>query len=132
MIPFKYTDGGRSIFFNFKADDCVTRAIAIAEKLDYMSAFELVQTYIKNGNTPHDAVKNTIVRKVLNNLGYIEVRKNERKNFKISDVPLDKTIIIHVQKHICVLKNGKTYDLFALKSNVTIYGYWIKNEKIPK
>lgn len=125
-ITVRLNDGGRSLFFNFDAEDCVVRAIAISENLDYMSTFELVQSYIKNGKTPHNAVKNTIVRKVLNDLGYIEIRKENRKTFKINELPMDRKIIIHTKKHICVFDNMVTFDLFCTKQNEPVYGYWVK------
>jgi len=129
-IYVRLEDGGRSKYFDFEADDCVTRAIAIAEKIDYMEAFRLIESQLKNGKTPHEPVKNTIAREVLKSLGWIEIRKENKKSFKLEELPQDEMIIIHTSKHMCAFLNLVTYDLFCTKSNARVYGYFIKSRPL--
>lgn len=86
----------------------------------------MVQRELSSGKTPHKAVKNTVVRKILKQLGYVEVRKPNRKSFVSNELPIDKKIIIHTRKHICVFENMGTYDVIPTSQIEAIFGYFVK------
>ena len=135
-ISYTYNDGGRSNYFddringmfNVSICDCVTRAIAIIENIDYLEAYNLVSSYLKKNKTPDQGIKNTIVKNIFKDLGYVFVKKENGKMFKFHELPKDKKIVIHVNKHICVFQNMITEDLFCLKENECVHWYFVKNK----
>lgn len=128
FLKLNFNDGGRSKYFNYDASDCATRAIAISENIDYMEAFNMVSRELKGESTPHEGVPNTIVKKILKQLGYVEVRKDNRKMFKPDELPKDKRIIIHTRQHVCVFDNMITHDIIFTGRNEVVHWYFEKME----
>ena len=50
-MEFNYNDGGRIKYFKGKTGDCVTRAIAIANDMDYKEVYDLINVYAKKERT---------------------------------------------------------------------------------
>ena len=137
-MNFNYNDGGRSKYFKGIAQDCVVRAVAIAEDLDYKEVYDalnkLLKSYgeklVRNSGTPK-----YITRKFIESYGYswtpvmkigsgceMHLREEELDQFE------DTTIIASVSKHVCCIKNGvleDTYDCSRGGSRC-VYGYWYK------
>ena len=51
-LGFNYNDGGRAKYFNVKGvSDCVCRAIAIGNDMDYKEVYDLINEYAKKEHT---------------------------------------------------------------------------------
>ena len=138
-MKFNYNDGGRSNYFKGNVQDCVVRAIAIAEEKDYKEVYDYVNKKLKSYGLPsvrNKGVPKPITRELLAEYGwsYIPVMKigsgcelhlneDELEHFK------DTTIIVQVSKHICCIKNGIIQDTFNCSRNGTrcVYGYYKKD-----
>lgn len=144
-MDFNYNDGGRSKYFKAeRVGDCVCRAIAIGNNMDYMQVYNLINEYAKKehkgkrkrgiSNARNGVYKNTI-KKVLEELGWVwiptmEIGKGCQVHLRDGELPMDKTIIVNVSRHTTCVINGvinDTYDC-SRDGNRCVYGYFIKKE----
>ena len=91
-MKFFYNDGGRSKYYKSeKVGDCVCRAIAIANEMDYKEVYDLINEYAKkerinkksgSRSSSRNGVAKTTTRKILNDLGWkwIPTMSIERNN----------------------------------------------------
>lgn len=137
-MKFNYNDGGRSKYFKGDARDCVTRAIAIANNMDYKEVYDLVASYVKKvtgTKSARNGVPKKVTRKILEDLGWtwipvmkigsgceLHLNEDELEHFN------DTTIIVQVSKHVCCIKEGVMQDTFncSRDGNRCVYGYYIK------
>ena len=128
-----YDDGGRSLYYKAKdVGDCVVRAIAIANNMDYKQTYQLVKKY-NNGETPRNGVYKEVYIKLLKDLGWKWIpccgRGVKKQNVHLHKDELPMGILIcRVSKHLTCIKDGVIFDTYNCSRGGTrkVYGYWIK------
>lgn len=136
-MQFKYDDGGRSKYFKGQCNDCVVRAIAIAEDKDYREVYDLVNKKLKAYG--HKLVRNSgvpkyLVREILKELGYewqavMKIGSGCEMHLNEDELPSgDGTIIVKLSGHVACVKGNVLFDTFDCSRNGTrcVYGYWYK------
>lgn len=131
-LPYNKNDGGRSNYFNGKANDCVVRGIAIATGKDYMDTYNELLNAIKDGvNIDIDGVKPRIVKKYLESLGW-KYNDFHGKGGKITknnpNIPKKGIIICNTPGHITTIVDGIIQDNFN-SSEMELEGYFYKEEE---
>lgn len=143
-MKFNYNDGGRSNYFKGSAGDCVCRAIAIANNMDYKEVYDLINEYAKSERTGkrkrgtssarNGVYKNTIKR-VLEDLGWtwiptMKIGSGCKVHLREEELPKG-TIIVNVSKHTTCIIDGVINDTFdcSREGNRCVYGYYIKEVK---
>lgn len=140
-MDFNYNDGGRSKYFKGLTGDCVCRAIAIANDMDYMETYNLINEYAKKErigkrkrgiSNAKTGVYKTTIRKLLKDLGWewvptMTIGSGCNTHLKKDELP-NETIIVNVSKHTVCVKNGIINDTFDCSRGGTrcVYGYYIK------
>ena len=142
-LDFNYNDGGRSKYFKAeKVGDCVCRAIAIANNMDYKEVYDMINLYAKKehlgkrkkgiSNARNGVYKDTI-RRVLEDLGWtwvatMGIGKGCQVHLRVGEIPMNETIIVNVSKHTTCVINGVINDTFdcSRNGNRCVYGYFIK------
>ena len=144
-LGFNYNDGGRAKYFNVKGvSDCVCRAIAIGNDMDYKEVYDLINEYAKKEHTgkrkkrissARNGVYKNTTKKILESLGWtwvatMEIGKGCQVHLRANDIPMNETIIVSVSKHLTCIKNGiinDTHDC-SREGNRCVYGYFIKKK----
>ena len=130
-LPYKRNDGGRSNYFNSKANDCAVRAISIATQSDYWETYlALINTIQDNTDIDIDGVKFRIIKKYLENKGwkYHGFRgKGGRINKDNPNIPKKGTFILDTPGHVTTIVDGVIQDRFN-PSEMRLYGYFYKEE----
>ena len=67
-MKFNYNDGGRSKYFKGQAEDCVTRAIAIATGLDYKEVYDTIKDLLQH--TPRNGLSKRETRDIMEYFGF--------------------------------------------------------------
>ena len=142
-LDFNYNDGGRSKYFKTeKVGDCVCRAIAIANNMDYKEVYDLINKYSKRERTSlrkksvssaRNGVYKETIKKILEDLGWtwvatMGIGKGCQVHLRKDEIPMNETIIVNVSKHTTCVKDGvinDTYDC-SRHGNRCVYGYFIK------
>lgn len=145
-LGFNYNDGGRAKYFSAeRVGDCVCRAIAIGNDMDYKEVYDLINKYAKKehvgkrkkgiSNARNGVYKDTIKR-VLEELGWtwvatMEIGKGCQVHLRANEIPMNETIIVNVSKHTTCVKNGVINDTYDCSREGTrcVYGYYIKRNK---
>lgn len=135
-----YNDGGRSNYFKGNSvRDCVCRAIAIANSMDYMEAYNLINEYAKKeraGKTPKSSPRNGVrkdtTRKILESLGWkwvatMGIGSGCKVHLRAEELPKG-TIIVSVSKHVVTVIDGVIYDTYdpSRDEGRCVYGYFYK------
>ena len=144
-MEFKYNDGGRSKYFKAeRVGDCVCRAIAIANDMDYKEVYDLINKYARKerigirkrgiSNSRTGVYKDTI-RKVLEDLGWswtptMTIGSGCNVHLRKEELP-SGTIIVNVSKHTTCVKDGVINDTYDCSRGGTrcVYGYYTKEEE---
>lgn len=143
-MKFNYNDGGRSKYFKGATGDCVCRAIAIATNKDYKEIYEMINEYAKKEkvgkrkrriSSARTGVYRDTIKKVLNELGWkwvpvMKIGSGCQAHLRDNEIPMDKTIIVKVTRHLTCVVNGvinDTYDC-SRDGNRCVYGYWYKED----
>jgi hypothetical protein len=132
---FKLNDGGREKYSTqFKkatSRDCVTRAIAISAKKDYMKVWNyFAEANAASGRrkTADSGVTTPQYEKYLKELGYSKVERKKYRYFNEESVKHYKNAIFQVSGHVVAIVNGKindTYDCMR-SGNRLLYNVYIK------
>ena len=72
-MKFNYNDGGRSKYFKGQAGDCVTRAIAIATRMDYKEVYNLVAKKVEaitGTKSARNGVPKKLTKQIMKELGF--------------------------------------------------------------
>ena len=141
-MQWRYSDGGRSIYFKDKANDCVCRAISIAENKDYKEVYDMIKNYAKeyrenvdpeDNSHPRFGVSKPLTRKILEDLGFVWIPTMRfgqgcKVHLKKEELP-NGTIIASLSKHLTCVKNGIIYDTYRCdrQESRCVYGYYIKS-----
>lgn len=140
-MKFNYNDGGRNKYFKGTTGDCVCRAIAIANNMDYKEVYDMINEYSKGertgkrkrgiSNARTGVYKNTIKR-ILEDLGWVwiptmKIGSGCTIHLKEDELPKG-TIIVNVSKHTTCIIDGVINDTYDCSREGTrcVYGYYIK------
>lgn len=133
-MKWEYDTGGRENYFKkLNVGDCVVRAIAIANDLDYKVSYNLVKRYY-HGNTPRNGVPTKVYGELLKDLGWKYVSfsgrgyKGKGKFLNEKSLPIDETIICRVSNHLTTVIDGVIHDTYDCSKSGTrqVYGYWYR------
>lgn len=139
MNHWIYNDGGRALAgFRGQANDCVCRAIAIAEPMRYLEIYYLLNAIgkrergFKGRSTARNGVYKETISIVLKFLGWkwtptMSIGSGCRVHLRASELP-SGCIIVSLSKHVCAVINGVIHDTHDPSRNGTrcVYGYWSK------
>lgn len=141
-LEFNYNSGGREKYFKREnVKDCVCRAITIANDMDYLEVYNMINEYSKKEHktkrkgisSARNGVYKETYKKVLENLGWtfvptMSIGSGCQVHLKANEIPMNKTIIAKVSRHLVCVKNGVINDTYNCSKNGTrcVYGYWVK------
>lgn len=142
-MQWHYSDGGRSMYFNNPANDCVCRAISIAESKDYKETYDMIKRYAKDyrenvdpedNSHPCFGVSKALTRKILQDLGYtwkplMIFGQGCKVHLKDGELPKKGTYIVSVSKHLTTLKDNIIYDIYnpCRNGRRCVYGCFVKS-----
>ena len=128
-MPFQFTDGGRMESGSFKrqfAGDCVTRAIVIAEGIDYKLVYRefsrrMKMRYGRGGAS--NGVADAVWRPMLTDAGYKRVFDTYRSTgwrtpLPSMEIPVRGTFVLRVRH-----RNGRSGHLFTIRDGVIMDTY---------
>lgn len=137
------TDGGRALAgFKGQTGDCVTRSIAIATGLPYLTVYadlnEVAQRERpRKGRRSHarTGVKGPTVRRYLDSLGWqwvptMQIGSGCTVHLRADELPAGR-LIVSVSKHITAVIDGVIYDTHDPSRDGTrcVYGYWLEPDR---
>ena len=129
-----YDTGGREKYYKaLNVRDCVTRAIAIANGMDYKETYMALKKY-NGGDTPRNGMYASVYSKMLEDLGweYISCSDDGQEIFFREDTLPEKDVIIcKIDRHLVAVIGGVIHDTFnsSGKGSKKLLGYWIKKCK---
>ena len=144
-LGFQYNSGGREKYFQKeRVGDCVCRAIAIANDMDYLEVYKMINEYSKKEHitkrkkgksSARNGVYKDTTSKILEELGWkwvacMQIGKGCQVHLRANEIPMNKTIIVRLSRHLSCVKNGVINDTYDCSRNGTrcIYGYWYKDD----
>lgn len=143
-MEFNYNDGGRSKYFKGQTGDCVCRAIAIANNMDYKEVYNLINEYAKRERTgkrkrkisnARKGVYKSTIKKVLKDLGWtwiptMTIGSGCTTHLRKEELPTG-TLIVNVSKHTTCIIDGVINDTYDCSRDGLrcVYGYYIKKDK---
>lgn len=130
-IAWVKTDGGRAAAgYKGRTNDCVTRAIAIAEQMPYQRAYLLVAD--ATGKSPRLGVPKPITRKLLADLGWVWTPtmvfgQGCSTHLQADELPGGR-LIVKLSRHVVAVIDGVVHDVFdpSWDGRRCVYGYWRK------
>ena len=133
-MEWVYDTGGREKYYKaLSVGDCVVRAIAIANGMDYKVTYNLLKKY-NDGDTPRNGVYRIVYAKLLKDLGWKNVSCCEDGYDKVylnkEEIPEEGPVICRLDKHAVAVIDGVIHDTYnsARDGNRRVYEYWIKAE----
>lgn len=148
-VPWMHDDGGRQAAgYRGQADDCVTRAIALAAGLPYQEVYDLVNAYGKlerprrqrNGKTRYRSSARTGVskpttRKIMAGLGWtwqptMGIGTGCTVHLAQGELP-DGRLVVQLSGHVVAVIDGTVYDTNDPRRDGTrcVYGFWHKPDQ---
>lgn len=145
MKIYTYDDGGRlSAGFKGTANDCVTRAIAIASQRPYKEVYNEVNRIARNErrkrnrSSARSGVHKVTTRKILKELGWVwtptmGVGTGCKVHLIKSELPHGR-VIVQLSQHVCAVVNGVVHDTHDPTREGTrcVYGFWEKDKNQDK
>ena len=119
-MRFQYDDGGRAAAgFRGDAGDCVTRAVAIATRQDYLRVYNSLNALAKSERTgkrkrgvssARNGVYRQTIRRYLEGIGWIftptmGIGTGCKVHLRDGELPMGR-LIVTVSKHECAVING--------------------------
>ena len=132
-MEWVYDTGGREKYYKaLNVRDCATRAIAIANDMDYKETYMMLKEY-NGGESPRNGVYGFISSKMLTDLGweYVEY-KDEDVYFADAMIPIDEIIICKLPGHLVAVIKGVAHDTWNIvksKKPKKLMGYWVKSRE---
>ncbi len=126
-----YDTGGREKYYKaLNVKDCVTRAIAIANGMDYKETYMALKKY-NGGDTPRNGMYASVYSKMLEDLGWEYVSCSDAGQemfFREGLLPDEDVIICKIDRHLVTLIDGVIHDTYdsSGKGNKKVLGYWRK------
>lgn len=128
-LVYKYNDGGRGQYFKGTANDCVTRALAIATKGDYKAVYDKIKAVV--GYTPRNGIRHDDTKKVLSAFGGVwhplmGIGTGCKHHLKGGEIPMNGAVVCSLSGHLTAVVNGVNYDTFdpSRGGRRCVYGYW--------
>lgn len=139
-MRFQYNDGGRAATgFRGDAGDCVTRAIAVATRQDYLSVYHSLNAIAKSERTgksrrgvssARNGVYRQTIRRYLQGIGWnftptMGIGTGCRVHLRDGELPMGR-LIVTVSKHECAVIDGVIHDTSDPSRSGTrcVYGFW--------
>lgn len=142
-LLLKLDDGGRAdAGFKGTADDCVTRAIAIATGIPYRDVYDALHARIKTSKlkkhrtrSPRQPVRKQVFKTFLTDLGYVfkplmGIGTGCKVHLKAGEIPTKGRLIVSCSKHLVAVLDGVIHDTYDPSREGTrcVYGYWFHPE----
>lgn len=137
VMGFTKNDGGRAAAgYKGLTNDCVTRAIAIATKMSYQEAYELIRAQQKREGrkdaSPRKGSHKDTTKAVLASLGFVWkptmlFGQGCRVHMLPGELP-SGTLIVRLSKHIVTVIDHVIHDTYDCSrgGRRCVYGYWYK------
>lgn len=135
MTKVIITDGGRKAAgYKGTANDCVTRAFAIARSLPYKLAYQEVARFLErqiDGGTPRQGVPADYTKKFFAQMGWRFVDTmtiGGGKPFTIDELP-GGTVIALVDSHVFAVIDKTVHDAYdpTKGGDDSVIGYWVRS-----
>lgn len=141
-LPWVFDDGGRSTHFVGSAGDCVTRAIAVAARLDYRKVYDDLADRMAGlapvpgrPNRGKKSARNGIPRLVyvayLARLGWdwhptMTIGSGCHVHLAADEVPMVGRVIVRLSKHLTCVIDGVVHDTHdpGRAGTRCVYGFW--------
>jgi hypothetical protein len=147
-MRFQYDDGGRAASgFRGDAGDCVTRAIAIVTRQDYLTVYNTLNVLAKSERTSkrkpgvssaRNGVYKRTVRRYLEGIGWnftptMGIGTGCKVHLREGELPMGR-LIVTVSKHECAVINGVIHDTSDPSRGGTrcVYGFWAPGSEAIK
>lgn len=141
-IGFLYDDGGRSESgFKGKTGDCFVRALAIAAKISYRTAYDLTNQFCKEEkpskarrgiSAARTGVHAVTAREILESIGWawkptMKIGSGCRVHLREDELPSGR-LICRLSKHYVAVIDGVVHDTYqdARDGTRCVYGYWYR------
>ena len=131
-MKWVYDTGGREKYYKaLNVGDCVVRAIAIANQMDYKETYNLVKKY-NGGETPRNGVYKIVYGRLLRDLGWKYISCCEDGHDEVflrtGQLPEQGVIICRLARHAVTIIDGVIHDTYNSygDGNRRVYGYWEK------
>ncbi len=130
-MEWVYDTGGRENYYKaLNVRDCATRAIAIANGMDYKETYMMMKKY-NGGESPHDGVYGFISSKMLTDLGWEYIEYKDKDTYLAdAEIPFDEIIICKLHGHLVAVVKGVVHDTWNIlksKKPKKLIGYWVKS-----
>jgi hypothetical protein len=143
MTNFIYNDGGRAAAgWKAMAEDCVTRAVAIATEKPYQEVYDALHGLMrerrikypkhKGNQSPRAGTSKKTTREFLTRLGWVwhptmKIGSGCKVHLRADELPKGR-VIVSVSKHLVAVIDGVINDTFDPSRDGTrcVYGYWTK------
>lgn len=135
-IQWIVTDGGRADSgYRGSADDCVVRAIAIADGRSYQQVYDEMAVLMKRKTkkvSARDGVPTLVWEAYLRGLGYRRVDTfapgKPKMKMRAEDMPAGATIICHMRGHLAAVVDQVLHDTYDCSEggDRRVLAYWIK------
>ena len=153
MIPYRYSDGGRSGYFRAsEVGDCVPRALAIATGQDYKVVYTALQKHQKafsagrsraavraRGKSVRNGTAKGASDPYLEGLGWIWVSllrpgQSWRVHVRADELPTEGRYVLVLSRHLTALVDGVIHDIYDPSRDGTrmVYGVWCRPEDLGK
>lgn len=129
-MTYIFNDGGRQeAGYKGRAGDCGARALAIATKIDYQTAYKLIATANSSmgyAKSARNGIRKEIYHEVLTVLGFkwYPAPKFVGRKAKCVDMPKG-TVIARQAHHFVAVIDGVPHDTWDC-SHKMVYGYWAR------
>jgi hypothetical protein len=130
-MAYVFNDGGKAATGRKgKSGDCVARAIAIANGIDYEAVYAMLArlSAAQGGKrSARNGVEHVVSRAALTDLGWawVPAPKFVGRKARCADLAGKGTVIAKQAKHLVAVIDGTPHDIFD-SSTKMVYGYWIK------
>jgi hypothetical protein len=136
-----YHDGGRAAAgYRGIANDCTTRAIAIAAEMSYQEVYDLVNVYGKRyppknprkRSSARTGIPKSSIDKLMKELGWkwmptMGIGTGCQVHLRAAELPPGR-LIVRVSKHMVAMIDGVLYDIGdpSRDGDRCVYGYYVK------
>lgn len=147
-LPYRQNDGGRAAAgYRGYADDCTTRAIAIAAELPYQEVYdamneagkgERLTKRRKHKGSARTGVRRSTVRRWLTGRGWewvptMQIGQGCKVHLRMGELPMGR-LIVSVSRHMVAVVDGVIHDTHDPSRDGTrcVYGYFHRPERKAK
>jgi hypothetical protein len=141
-MNYQYNDGGRAAAgYKGHADDCTTRAIAIAAQMPYQDVYDMVNAwgaterkskYRTGKSSARTGIHKPTIRRMMDKLGWrwtptMLIGQGCKVHLKDGELPMGR-LVVAVSVHLVAVIDGVIHDTHDPSRDGTrcVYGYWSK------